>query len=138
SLVRHADADLTPTALIRILRVLAREAVAQERRRRRAMSGQHAEEEPDDRVRDNEPLSAPEGREGLEEVAEAEARADLLHVTDALFLGRGQDLADAEEADRHRHESDAREELDRAGVEPLRAGERVEDHRREAEAGRNQ
>jgi hypothetical protein len=101
------------------------------------VTGQHAEQEADDRVRHDEADALSQRRERLDEVVEPEARADLLHVSDALLLGRREDLADAKEADRHGHETDARQEIDLEAAqrlvldaderdEALRSGDRVE------------
>ena len=100
------------------------------------MPGKHAEEKADDRVGQHQAQALAELDERLDHVAQPEPRREVLHVADALLLGRGEDLADAEEPDGHRHEADAREQRDESEVQALLAGDRVEPHRREQQPER--
>ena len=95
------------------------------------MPRQYAEEESDDRVGQDEANALPQLDESLTDVTQAQAGADLLDVSDALLLGRSEDFADPEEADRDWHEADAREQRDLSEVEALLAGDRIEADRRE-------
>ena len=100
------------------------------------MSGQDAEQEAEDRVREDEHDAFPQLAKGLRHVAQTEAGGELFDVADALLLRGREDLADPEQPDRHRDEADSREQRDLTEVQALLAGDRVEPDRREQQPER--
>ena len=95
------------------------------------MAGQRPEPEADERRRDHELDPLPQLAERLDDVAEADARREALDEADALLLGRGEDLAYPEQADRDRHEADPREQADLPEREARLTGDGVEADRGE-------